>query len=394
MHRDDAAQTFTLTGRLVTSGEAVRISLAGGRIAAIEPYTEMPDEPLPWLGAGLVDLQMNGYVGWDFNGPSVTNDTVRGAVQALWREGVTTFLPTVITASDDAITAALRAIAQARHNPDIARTAVGVHLEGPFISPEDGARGAHNRRFVQPPDWSRFMRWQEAANGAIRLMTLAPEWPEAIPFIARCVAAGVAVAIGHTAATPEQIRAAVAAGASLSTHLGNGAAPLLPRHPNMLWEQLAHDDLWASMIADGFHLPDAVLKVFLRVKGDRAFLVSDTVALAGMPPGEYRTPVGGQVIITPDGRLVLADDPRLLAGSICPLHDAISYLVNRGLTTASEAWTMASTRPATFLGLPVRAGLVVGAPADVTVWEWHEARITITATYKDGKRVWKRKEMP
>ena len=354
----------------------------------------MPDEPLPWLGAGLVDLQVNGYAGWDFNGATVTPDIVCDAVQALWRAGVTTFLPTVITASADAITAALQAIAQARRDPDIARTIAGVHLEGPFISPEDGARGAHDRRFVRLPDWSRFLRWQEAADGAICLVTLAPEWPEAIPFIARCVAAGVAVAIGHTAATPEQIRAAVAAGASLSTHLGNGAAPLLPRHPNMLWEQLAPDDLWASMIADGFHLPDAVLKVFLLVKGDRAFLVSDTVALAGMPPGKYRTPVGGRVIVTPEGRLVLADDPRWLAGSICPLHDAISHLVNRGLTPVAQAWTMASTRPATFLRLPVSAGLAVGAPADIAVWEWQEARIAITATYKDGKHVWKREEMP
>ena len=134
-------------------------------------------------------------------------------------------------------------------------------------------------------------------------------------FIEKCAGAGVTVSIGHTGASPEQIREAVKAGATMSTHLGNGAHVQLRRHPNYLWEQLAHDELSACIIADGFHLPDAVMKVFLRVKGPRAMLVSDAVYLSGLAPGTYETHIGGKVVLTPEGRLHLAGNPDLLAGA-------------------------------------------------------------------------------
>ena len=255
------------------SGRAERSNcswLPGGGIAAIRPLPDLAAADLPWIGPGLTDLQVNGYAGLDFNAPYLTTDRVARLTRALWQEGVTSYLPTVITNSDEAIVASLRAIATARAaDPLLAATIAGIHLEGPFISPEDGPRGAHDRAWVCPPDWARFARWQGAAGGGIRLVTLSPEWPEAPSFIARCTASGVVVAIGHTAATPAQIDAAVAAGARLSTHFGNGAHPLLPRHPNYLWSQLAHDTLAATLIGDPWHLPDAVLRVVMRVKGER-----------------------------------------------------------------------------------------------------------------------------
>jgi N-acetylglucosamine-6-phosphate deacetylase len=382
---------LTVTGRLVTTGTPVQLTLAGGRIVGIIPLPAAPDEVLPWLGPGLVDLQINGYAGLDFNQPPLAADLVARLTRALWREGVTTYLPTIITNSDDAISDSMRAIAAARAgDPLLAATIAGIHLEGPFISPEDGPRGAHARAWVRPPDWASFQRWQDAASGAIRLVTLSPEWPDTLDFIARCVASGVAVAIGHTAATTEQIDAAVAAGARLSTHFGNGAHPLLPRHPNYLWAQLARDDLAASLIGDGWHLPDAVLKVVLRVKGEGALLVSDTAALAGLPAGEYSTSVGGRVTLTADGRLVLADDPRLLAGSVCPLRGAVAQLARRGLADLSTAWALASIRPARFLGLPAGAGLAVGAPADLALFTWDGAAIAVQRTYKTGQIVYDR----
>ncbi|HEU5329634.1 MAG TPA: amidohydrolase family protein [Thermomicrobiales bacterium] len=378
-----------VTGRLVTTGAPVQLTLDGGRIAASAPLPASQEETLPWLGPGLVDLQVNGYAGLDFNQPPLAGDLVARLTQALWQEGVTAYLPTIITNSDDAIGDSMQAIAAARaSDPLLAATVAGIHLEGPFISPEDGPRGAHARAWVRPPDWARFQRWQDAADGAIRLVTLSPEWPDAPDFIARCVASGVAVAIGHTAATTEQIDAAVAAGARLSTHFGNGAHPLLPRHPNYLWAQLARDELAASLIGDGWHLPDAVLKVVMRVKGDGALLVSDTAALAGLPPGEYSTPVGGRVTLTADGRLVLADDPRLLAGSVCPLRGAVAQLARRGLADLPTAWAMASTRPARFLGLPASAGLAVGAPADLVLFTWDGDAIAVQRTYKAGQIVY------
>jgi len=380
----------TIAGRLVATGAPVALRLAGGRIAAIRPLPD-PAADLPWLGAGLVDLQVNGYGGLDCNAPPLAGDLVARLTGLLWREGVTTYLPTVITNSDESIAASLRAIALARaSDPLLASALPGIHLEGPFISPEDGPRGAHERARVRPPDWDSFRRWQAAAGGAIRLVTLAPEWPGAPAFIARCVASGVVVALGHTAATPEQLDAAIAAGARLSTHFGNGAHPTLPRHPNYLWDQLARDELAASLIADGWHLPDAVLRVVMRVKGAGAWLVSDTVALAGLPPGRYTTPVGDRVTLTPAGRLQLVSDPRLLAGAVCPLRGAVAHLVGRGLASLDTAWAMASERPARFLGLAAGAGLVAGAPADLVVFYWDGATIAMCRTYKDGRLVYER----
>lgn len=294
----------------------------------------------------------------------------------------------MITNSNKAIAEALRSIVKARAEDSLLeRAAAGIHLEGPFISSEDGPRGAHDSDYVRAPDWSLFQGWQEVAEGTIRIITLSPEWPEAPEFIAKCVESGVTVAIGHTAATPEQVREAVAAGASMSTHLGNGAHLMLPRHPNYIWEQLAQDNLWACVIADGFHLPNSVLKVVLRTKAERAILVSDAVALGGMEPGEYDALIGSKVVLAPEGKLYLADTPELLAGSVKTLREGIEHLVLSRLSNLPGAWEMASTRPATLLHLPTRAGLSVSAPADLVVFRYTHGRIDVLQTYKGGRMV-------
>src|SRR5687767_2117449 len=261
-----------ITGRDLATGHPIVVRVADERIAAVETIADRrATEELPWIGPGLVDLQVNGFAGFDLNGSEPSPAIVGELMRALRAGGVTTFLPTVVTADEAAIEERIRVIAAAVDgDPAVARAVAGIHLEGPFISPVDGPRGAHPAAHVRPPDWGLFERWQRVAGGRIRIITLAPEWPGGLDFIARCRASGVIAAIGHTAATPEQVRAAVVAGARLATHLGNGAHAMLPRHPNYLWEQLAADDLWASVIADGFHLPAAVLKVVLRVKGERA----------------------------------------------------------------------------------------------------------------------------
>jgi N-acetylglucosamine-6-phosphate deacetylase len=209
-----------------------------------------------------------------------------------------------------------------------------------------------------------------------------------VDFIRKLVESGVTASIGHTAASPEQIRAAVAAGATMSTHLGNGAHLTLPRHPNYLWEQLAADDLAACIIADGFHLPDAVIKVILKVKGRRAMLASDAVHFAGLLPGTYRTPIGGCVVLTPEGRLHLDSNPKLLAGSVRMLADAVGHLARAGLATIGEAWEMASTRPAAEMDLACRKGLAAGAPADLVCFEEHGERLRVVRTLKAGRTVY------
>lgn len=383
-------------GRDLVTGNPIAVHIAGDRIAKIEPLPPLRQvETMSWLAPGLVDLQVNGYRGIDLNaGPLSREDLVR-LCETLSATGVTTFLPTLITAAPDAIEESLRVIANAvAADPVLAATIPGIHLEGPFISPEDGPRGAHPAAHVRSPDWELFQRWQAAASGLIRIVTLSPEWPEAPDFIACCRAAGVIPAIGHTAATPEQIRAAIQAGARLSTHLGNGAHALLPRHPNYLWEQLASDYLWASIIADGFHLPEAVLKVILRIKGEHVFLVSDATTLSGMPPGNYQTAVGDQVFLSPLGRINLAGDPRLLAGSAVPLVGGVAHLATTGLASLADAWSLASTRPAAFIDLPVAAGLVPGAPADLVSFHWDGSNIGISSTYKAGQEVFSIRNRP
>ncbi len=368
------------------TGEGVLIRMARGMIESIEAIAA--DASSPWVGPGFVDLQINGYGGFDMNAVPIAPDSVGQMIRALWREGVTTCFPTVITNSDEAISAAMRTIGEACERDAVTAAGVGgIHLEGPFISMQDGARGAHAREFVRGPDWLMFQRWQEAAGGRIRIITLSPEWPGSVEFIERCAASGVTVSIGHTSATPEQIAESVRAGARLSTHLGNAAHLMLPRHPNYLWEQLAQDELWTTLIADGFHLPAQVLKVVMKVKGERAMLVSDAVALCGMPPGEYETAVGGRVVLTSEGRLYLAENPKLLAGSVQMLRSGIENLMRLKLACLAEAWEMGSIRPARFMKLAVSAGLSPGAPADLVLFRRAEDCIEILEIYKSAQRV-------
>jgi N-acetylglucosamine-6-phosphate deacetylase len=372
------------------TGQPIEIRIESGTIHSIVPLDpqEAGNSNLSIAAPGLVDLQINGYAGHDINSLPLADDTVGNMIRALWREGVTSCFPTVITNSSEAIAAAMHTIARACERDAVtARGVAGIHLEGPFISPDDGARGAHPREFVRPPDWELFKQWQEAAGGRIRIVTMSPEWPGSADFITRCAHGGVTVSIGHTSATPEQIQRAVCAGARMSTHLGNAAHLMLPRHPNYLWEQLAQDELWSCVIADGFHLPDQVLKVVLKVKGKRAMLVSDAVSLSGMPPGAYATPVGGRVVLTPEGRLHLADNEKLLAGSAQMLVRGVEHMVSSGLAGLAEAWNMASVRPAGFMGLPELAGLTAGARADLVLFHRDGNAISVARTYKSGELV-------
>ncbi|MCC3373607.1 N-acetylglucosamine-6-phosphate deacetylase [Cohnella sp. REN36] len=382
-----------LTALHYATGKPVDIRIADGIIRQVEetnrPGTGNADRSGLCVAApGLVDLQINGYRGNDFNQLPYSEDLVADVTRGLWADGVTTYFPTVITQTESHLTEALASIAQAcRRDPASDRAIAGIHLEGPFLSPEDGARGAHPRSCIRPPDWTLFCRWQEAAEGRIRILTLSPEWPGSADFISKCADSGVTVSIGHTSASPEQIREAVRAGARMSTHLGNGAHLMLPRHPNYLWEQLAQDELWSCVIADGFHLPDAVLKVVMRMKGPRAMLVSDAVALSGMPPGAYTSPIGGEVVLTKAGKLHLAADENLLAGSAQMQLRGVERLAERGLASLEEAWDMASVRPAGFMKLPSSAGLAPGAPADLVLFRRERHDIEMERVYKAGTLV-------
>ena len=232
------------------------------------------------------------------------------------------------------------------------------------------------------PDISLLHRWMEASGGRIRIVTLAPELPGSIPFIRECVSLGIIAAIGHTGATGAEIRAAAEAGATLSTHLGNGSHSMLPRHPNYIWAQLAEDELHATMIADGFHLDDAVLKVFFRAKGEKAILVSDSMSHAGLPPGTYDSPIAGRVCLTPEGLLHMEGNPLMLAGSASALLDGVRKMA--AIVGFVQAWDAGSARPAGLLDPSGVHGLHPGAPADLVLLEPGPDKMKIRSVYRAG----------
>ena len=300
---------------------------------------------------GLVDIQVNGFAGIDFNSPSVTADAIRATLPAMRATGVTRCLPTIITGSLESFARCARTLNDVQ-DPAFA----GIHMEGPYISPADGARGAHPREHTVPASIDDFRRRQEAASGRITLVTIAPEVAGALPLIEYLAGEGVRVAIGHSEAAPELIRDAIAAGASMSTHLGNGCAAMMPRHPNLVWEQLAADDLHASVIVDGHHLPPATVKAAIRAKTPaRTILVTDAMAAAACAPGSYRI---GQldVEVGSDRRVSLRGTP-YLAGSALTMSEAVANTARFTGMSLEDVLPMASTIPADYMGIPL-AGTV------------------------------------
>jgi N-acetylglucosamine-6-phosphate deacetylase len=382
-------------GKIGAGDGPVELYIADGRFA---PRPEVvPSQACDFGGEdlsvapGLIDIQINGYDGVDFNDPNTGAEQIAAAARKLWRTGVTAFCPTIITDSFDHISKCIsNLIRTVDKSPEFARAMIGIHVEGPFISPEDGPRGAHPKRHTRAPDWDEFQRWQDAARGRIRIVTLSPEWPGAIEFIEHAAATGVVVAIGHTAADPTQIADAARAGAKLSTHLGNGSHAKIDRHPNYIWEQLANDDLWASFIVDGHHLPPSVVKCFLRSKSvARGILVTDAISAAGKPAGRYR--LGSvEVEVTPERRVNLPGTP-YLAGSVLEMHEAIAKTVQYSDATLDDALRMASANPAELLGVGSEFGSIeIGRRADLILFRWDEENSTldVTATIVNGETVY------
>jgi len=381
------ASNGNVIGIDVSSGSAVEVSF--DRAITVVDHLIRPPDNLAFIAPGWIDLQVNGFAGVDYNSASTTHEQIADSICAMFACGVTRFFPTVITGSPDNMSAALRHLANAKEALSEGLAVEAFHLEGPYISPHDGPRGAHPARWVRPPDLEEFRRFEDAAAGNIRLVTLSPEWPEAPRFIEAIVRQGVVASIGHTRASAEQISDAVNAGATLSTHLGNGADALLPRHPNYLWDQLAEDRLAASFIVDGFHLPSSFLNVALRAKGlERSLLVTDAVMPAGCSPGAYRLGDEVAVELHPDGSVRLASGTRL-AGSALKMHHAIANVMRTAGLNLRDAITLATRNPARVGRIPYRQrGLNPGDRADLVLFRLDDSgQLTILETYLTGQRV-------
>ncbi len=360
----------TLTARRYDTGEAVRLQLRHGRIESILPagVSAAEAEALPFVGPGLFDIQVNGFNGIWFCSEQLTCDDVENVIAAYVQQGITRCFPTLITTSCEAIEHGLSTIRKAREKSDLVRNVVaGCHVEGPFISAVDGPRGAHPLAHVRPADMSEFQRWQQAAGGLVKLVTLAPEVPNAVDFIRQVSAEGVVISIGHTAASSETIRKAIDQGARLGTHLGNGCAGLVPRHDNIFWPQLADDRLTCSIIADGWHVPATMLKCILRCKTlERLVLTSDVSGFGGCKPGRYST---GEISVDvlPDGRIVVAGQTQFLAGSGATTGECVAHFMRACSISLRDAWSLASTSPARLMKIPTTS-LQEGELAHLTVF--------------------------
>ena len=298
------------------------------------------------MKAEWIDLQINGYAGVDFNAPGLTVDQVIAVTERLDQDGTVGYLPTIVTGDPGTAVATLRVIVEARkRSARCERNILGVHLEGPFISAEPGAVGTHPVEWVAKPSMELFGRYQDAAEGLVRLVTVAAEVPGMPEFVGRLTALGVTVSLGHQlAATPAEVEPCIAAGAKAFTHLGNGLPNMIPRHDNIIFTALADERMTVMFIPDGHHLPDTMLKVYARaVPLKRLVAVSDAQYPAGMPPGEYEV-CGSRARLEPDG-LLWNPARKCLVGATTPMAAMMDLLQRRIGLTLDECITIGRDNP-------------------------------------------------
>jgi len=316
---------------------------------------------------GLIDLQVNGYAGVDFNDTGVEAATLDHALAAMLRSGVTACLPTLITAPEPVLAERLaaldRAVASSRLGP---RMVPGFHLEGPFLNPAPGFAGCHPPDAMVPPDPAVLRRLTAGLARPVLMLTLAPEQSGGLALVRAARAQGMLVAIGHSAADAPVLAEAAEAGASLTTHLGNAMPHMLAKFRNPLVAHLAEDRLAASFIADGLHVPSAALKVMLRAKGlDRAVLVTDATAAAAAAPGLYR--FAGMPIEHSENGTVHVPGQAMLAGSALCLDQAVRNVADWGFASPAEAVRLASANPAALLA-PALAAHGIRLPPGQVRW--------------------------
>jgi N-acetylglucosamine-6-phosphate deacetylase len=281
-------------------------------------------------------------------------------------------------------------LGQTINDPALLGSIPGFHLEGPYISPVDGFRGAHPLRFVRKPDWKEFTEFQKVSGNHILQVSLAPETEGALDFIKKCRASGVLVGLAHHNAPADVVKEAVDLGAIIATHLGNGCANTINRHLNPLWPQLADDRLMISIIGDGFHLNPEEIRTFYKVKGpDKTIITSDVTSYASLPPGKFLNVEGDTIELTPDG-MVRYPAQNVLAGSASPVKKGVANVLKVTGCSLEEAIRMASTNPARLYNLDDRGAIEVGKRADLILFRITENEMEIDKTWVNGYLVYDR----
>lgn len=373
-------------GISVFNEKPIEVEIRGGFIENINLLPES-NHNLPYVSPGFFDFQVNGYKGSDYSLEDFSEEHIRNIINSLAAFGITQHIPTIVSSSWERILRNLKIISKAINtSPDIKEAIPGIHIEGPFICPEEGPRGCHDPEFIRNPDFEEFRQWQEAAEGRIVMVTIAPEREGSMDFIKKVTRIGVKIAIGHTGATPEIIKEAIEAGAQFSTHLGNGSYLILPKVNNYIWEQLAADELFAGIICDGFHLPASVVKVFARAKGlERLILTSDVALAGGLNPGIYKWG-SMEVEVFKDGHLGLAVTG-ILVGAGHLLDWDIAHFIRFTGNDLAKTIPLCTINPAKIIEMPHSYGkLEVGAPANLTLFHYQtgDDRLQIVRTLRKG----------
>jgi len=376
----------------------VRITFEKGIITDIERINRLSaDKKILFIAPGLIDIQINGYSSISFSlegadntsagSGELTTEDVATVTHGLWSDGVTSYFPTLTTNNHDLLLNNISVIAKAINSPENLGSIPGIHLEGPYISPVDGYRGAHPAEHVRIPDWNEFFEFYKAAHEKVHLVTLAPEVEGAFEFIKKCREKGIVVSLGHHNGTASAIKQAIDNGASLATHLGNGCANHVHRHQNPIWPQLADDRLTISIIADGFHLPPEILQVFYKSKGaDKIILTSDITSYAGLPAGEYKIKSGETIEKTEAGNLRFSLTGGLY-GSATPLFKGVGHMMKVTGCSLSQAIKMVTTNPARLHNLNDRGILEPGKRADMILFTFEDFNMEIKETIVNGQTV-------
>lgn len=368
----------TIEGIFYLDRAPIAIDIEEGTIINIRRKKELSDPALmnTYIAPGFIEHQVYGYMSYSFVGENLSVAPVREITHKFWEHGVTTYLPTLTTNDGGRMLKSFAVLVKATKDQEIALSVPGFHVEGPYISPIDGFRGAHIPKWIRKPDWQEFEKWYEATNHKILEITIAPELEGAMDFIGKCREKNIVVALGHHNGSAENIRQAVDLGASVSTHLGNGCANMIHRHENPLWVQLADDRLAASIIVDGFHLRPEEVNTFYKVKGaDNTILVSDVISLAGMPAGTYRNETS-EVVVTPEGKVMMPSE-NVLAGASFLLTRGIENVMDFTQCSLADAIKMTSKNPAKLLGLSDRGEIRPGKRADIVLFTMNGNKIEI-----------------
>lgn len=373
------------------TGKPVQIKIENGKITEIKSINKLNDENAKtYISPGFFDNQVNGFAGvsFAFGESDLTKEGIEKATSELWKKGVTTYLPTLTTNSQEVLVRNFKILANSVNDEKLRGSIPGFHLEGPYINPEDGYRGAHPKQFVRLPNWNEFMEMYNASNGKILQVTIAPELDGAQDFIKKCSEKDIVVAVGHHNANKEQLDLAVKNGAKTSTHLGNGCANMINRHINPLWPQLANDDLMISIICDGFHLLPEEIKVFYKTKGvDKTIITSDVTSYAALEPGQYKTETGETIELTKEGKLYYPAQ-NVLYGSASPITKGVGHVMEVTGCSLANAIQMTSTNPAKLYNLNDRGLLEVGKRADLVIFTLDDFKVNIQKTYVKGELVY------